>query len=72
MSAEQWQIRVLLGNLYEAEGEYAQAGTAFGKAVALVRELAEGITDEALRARFLAGLQIYQVLQHAHRGHPQI
>jgi hypothetical protein len=38
----------------------------------LVRELAEGIKDEALRARFLAGPQIYQVLQHAHGGHPLI
>ena len=37
LPAEQWQIRVLLGNLYEAEGEYAQAGTAFPKAVALAR-----------------------------------
>ncbi len=37
LPAEQWQIRMLLGNLYEAEGEYAQAGTAFGNAVALAR-----------------------------------
>jgi len=50
LPAEQWQIRVLLGNLYEAEG----------------------IKDEALRAHFLAGPQIYQVLQHAHGGHPLI
>ena len=35
----------------------------------LVRELAEGIKDEALRARFFAGPQIYQVLQLAHGSH---
>jgi len=38
----------------------------------LVRELAEGIKDEARRARFLAGPQIYQVLQHTHGDHPLI
>ena len=37
LPAEQWHIRVLLGNLSEAEGGYAQAGTAFPKAVALAR-----------------------------------
>jgi hypothetical protein len=47
LPAEQWQIRVLLEHLYEAEG----------------------IKDEALRARFLAGPQIYQVLQYAHGAH---
>jgi hypothetical protein len=36
----------------------------------LVREPAEGIKDEDLRARFLAGPQMYQVLQPAHGGHP--
>jgi hypothetical protein len=66
LPAEQWQIRVLLGNLYEAEGEYAQARPLERPWRSLVRELAEGIKDEALRARFLAGPQIYQVLQHAH------
>ena len=30
----------------------------------IIQELAEGIKDEALRARFLAGPQIHPVLQH--------
>jgi hypothetical protein len=38
----------------------------------LVRELAEGIKDEAFCALLLAGPQMYQVLQYAHGGHPLI
>jgi hypothetical protein len=73
LPAEQWPIRVLLGNLYEAEGEYAQAGTAFPKAVALARAgTGRRHQGRGPRARFLAGPQIYQVLQHAHGGHPLI
>lgn len=67
LPAEQWQIQALLGNLYEAGGELAQACTAFGKAATLLQELAEGINDEVLRARFLAGPQIRPVLQYAQR-----
>ena len=38
-----------------------------GEAVRIIQELAEGIKDETLRSRFLAGLQIHLVLQHAQR-----
>jgi hypothetical protein len=53
-----------LGTLYEAEGEPAQAHTAFVEAARIIGGLAEGITDEARRTRFLAGPQILPVLQH--------
>jgi len=53
-----------LGTLYEAAGEPAQARTAYGEAATIIQGLAEGIKDEALRARFLAGPQIHPVLQH--------
>jgi hypothetical protein len=51
--------------VYEAGGEPAQAHTAFGEAARIIQRLAEGIKDETLRLRFLAGPQIYPVLQHA-------
>jgi tetratricopeptide (TPR) repeat protein len=64
LPGEQWQIQAALGKLYEAGGEPAQARTAWASAARIIGELAEGITDEALRARFLAGPQIHPVLQH--------
>jgi len=54
-----------LGRVYEAEGLPAQARTAWAKASTIIRGLAEGIEDEALRTNFLAGLQIQPVLHHA-------
>jgi tetratricopeptide (TPR) repeat protein len=65
LPAERWQIQAGLGRMYEAEGEPTQAQTAFGEAARIIQELAEGIGDEARRARFLAGPQIHQVLQNA-------
>jgi DNA-binding SARP family transcriptional activator len=62
---EQWQIQARLASLYAAAGETAQARLAWAKAATIIQGLAQGITDEALRARFLAGPQIQPVLQHA-------
>ena len=67
LPAEQWQIQAALGRVYEAGGEPAQACTAFGEAARIIQELAQGIKDEALRARFLAGPQIQPLLQQAQR-----
>jgi tetratricopeptide (TPR) repeat protein len=67
LPAEQWQIQAALGSLYEAAGEPAQARTAFAEAARIIGGLAEGIKDETLRARFLAGPQIQPVVQHAQR-----
>jgi len=64
LPAEQWQIQAALATVYEAGAEPAQAHTAFGEAARIIQRLAEGITDETLRARFLAGPQIHPVLQH--------
>jgi len=64
LPGEQWQIQAALGTLYEAGGEPAQARTAFAEAARIIGGLAEGIKDEARRARFLAGPQILPVLQH--------
>jgi len=64
LPGEQWQIQAVLGTLYEAGGEAAQAHTAWASAERIIQELAEGIKDETLRARFLAGLQIHPMLQH--------
>jgi tetratricopeptide (TPR) repeat protein len=67
LPGEQWQIQAALGSLYEGRGEPVQARIAFGEAATIIQELAEGIKDEALRARFLAGPQIQPVVQHAQR-----
>jgi hypothetical protein len=64
---EQWQIQTRLAKVYEAEGEPAQARLAWEKATTIIQGLAQGIKDETLRARFLAGPQIQPVLQHAQR-----
>jgi predicted ATPase len=65
LPGEQWQIRAALGNVYEAAGEQVQARAAFEEATRIILELADGIKDETLRSRFLAGPQIAPVLQHA-------
>jgi tetratricopeptide (TPR) repeat protein len=64
---EQWQIQARLAQVYEAAGEPTQARLAWAKASTIIQGLADGIKDEALRARFLAGPQIQPVLQHAQR-----
>jgi len=48
----------------QKEGEFVQAHTAWAEAARIIGGLAEGIGDEGLRARFLAGPQIHPVLQH--------
>jgi tetratricopeptide (TPR) repeat protein len=63
LPGERWQIQAALGTVYEAGGEPAQARTAFAEAARIIGGLAEGIGDEALRKRFLAGPQIHPVLQ---------
>ncbi len=65
LPGEHWQIQVELGRLYEASGEPAHARTAFGEAARIIQGLAEGIGDETLRSRFLAGPQIQLVMQRA-------
>ena len=67
LPAERWQIQAALGRLYEAAGDPVQARTDFGEAVTIIQGLAEGIKDETLRSRFLAGPPIQQVLQQAQR-----
>ena len=67
LPGERWQIQAALGRVYEAAGDPVQARTAFGEAATIIQGLAEGIKDETLRSRFLAGPPIQQVLQQAHR-----
>jgi tetratricopeptide (TPR) repeat protein len=62
---EQWQIQARLASLYEAGGEPAPARRGWVKASTIIQRLAQGIRDETLRARFLAGPQIHPVLQKA-------
>src|SRR2546423_14440726 len=64
LPGERWQIQAALGRVYKAAGDAMQARMAFEEAARIIQGLAEGIKDEALRARFLAGPLIQQVLQH--------
>jgi len=72
LPAEQWQIQAALGRVYEARGEQGQAHSAWTSADRIIQELAQGIKDEALRSRFLAGPQIQPVVQHAQRLAKQV
>jgi tetratricopeptide (TPR) repeat protein len=63
LPAEQWQIQAALARVYEAGGEPVQAHRAWAKASTIIQGLAQGIRDEPLRTRFLAGPQIQPVLQ---------
>jgi tetratricopeptide (TPR) repeat protein len=72
LPAEQWQIQAELGSVYETRGEQGQAHSAFGEAARIIQELAQGIKDETLHSRFLAGPQIHPVLQYAQRLAPSI
>jgi tetratricopeptide (TPR) repeat protein len=72
LPGERWQIQAMLGRVYEAEGEPAQAQTAFGEAATIIQGLAEGIGDEARRSNFLAGPQIQPVLRQAQRQASQV
>ena len=72
LPAEQWQVQEILGRVYQASGEQEQVRTAFGEAARIIQGLAEGIRDEALRARFLAGPQIQPVVQQARRNVNQV
>ncbi len=72
LPGERWQIQAALGTLYDTSGEPAQARTAFGEAARIIQGLAEGIRDEALRSRFLAGPQIQQVVQQAQSETSQV
>jgi hypothetical protein len=72
LPGERWQIQAVLGTLYEAGSEPAQARAAFGEAARIIQGLAEGIRDEVLRSRFLAGPQIQQVVQQAQSKTSQV
>jgi predicted ATPase/DNA-binding SARP family transcriptional activator len=72
LPGEQWQIQAALARVYEAEGLPEQAHTAFGEAATIIQGLAQGIRDEALRARYLAGPQIQPVMQQARRNVNQV
>src|SRR5207253_1759957 len=52
LPGERWQIQAALGRVYKAAGDAMQARMAFEEAARIIQGLAEGIKDEALRARF--------------------
>jgi DNA-binding SARP family transcriptional activator len=69
---EQWQIQARLAKVYEATGEQVQVRLAWAKASTIIQGLADGIKDETLRARFLAGPQIQPALQYAQSEASQV
>ncbi len=58
---EQWQIKAALAALYQSSGNRAQALLSFDQARQLGQTLAQQITDENLRSRFLDAVRIQTV-----------
>jgi hypothetical protein len=67
LPGEQWQIKAALGTLYQSSPLPDTARTAFGEAARIIQRLAQGIKDERLRTRFLAGPPIQMVLKSRDR-----
>ena len=63
LPGEQWQIQAALGTLYQSSPLPDTARTAFGEAARIIQRLAQGIKDERLRTRFLAGPPIQMVIK---------
>ena len=53
-----WRIQAVLGKLYHAQGQRAEAERAFGQAHSIVESLAASVVDEALRDAFLRQAQL--------------
>jgi tetratricopeptide (TPR) repeat protein len=59
---ELWQIRAMIGDLYERLGEPGEARAAFSGAARTVITLAEKIEDEGLREGFLSAPRVRRLL----------
>ena len=61
---ELWQIRAMIGDLYERCGETERARAAFSRAARTLITLAEKIEDERLREGFLSAPRVRRLLGH--------
>ena len=68
LPGELWPIQVVQGDLYLAQGDRAEAHTAFGKAAAIVQKLGDSIGDDKQKANFLASPLTQRVLEHRSFG----
>lgn len=68
LPGEAWPILGELGRLYAEMGEQKKARAAYAEVVAIVRRLADTITEEDLRARYLASAPVQSILAQAEPG----
>jgi len=57
LPGEQWLIEVARGDIYRTQGNKAEAQSTLARAEEIARELANGIEDQQVRAKFLAQVQ---------------
>jgi hypothetical protein len=57
LPGEQWLIEVVRGDIYRIQGNKAEAQSTLTRAEEIARELAKGIEDQQVRAKFLAQVQ---------------
>jgi hypothetical protein len=65
---ELWPLWAAIGELRLARGEAEAARGAFAQAAAIAQSLADKLTDEDLRTRFLAAEQVRRVLTAGAKG----
>jgi class 3 adenylate cyclase/tetratricopeptide (TPR) repeat protein len=60
-----WKTLAALGELRRAQGRAGEAREAYGEALGVIERVAAGLTDEALRATFLASPRVQAIRQLA-------
>ena len=65
LPGEIWQVCTTIGEVHEGREEAGPSARAFGRAAAVIRGLAEKMSDQDLRRRYLAAPQTSRVLEKA-------
>ena len=60
-----WKTHVALGDLREAQGRPAEARRAYHDALAVIDDVAAGLTDESLREAFLTSDHVQDIRRAA-------
>jgi tetratricopeptide (TPR) repeat protein len=66
--AQLWKTLVALGELRKAQGEPGAAQKAYREAYSVIEKVAEGLTDEALREKFLTSPHVQGIREAAAAG----
>ncbi|GCE25066.1 hypothetical protein KDA_05500 [Dictyobacter alpinus] len=63
LADDQWQVQMVLADLYQSQGEQTLADQTYARAATVVQELARKIVDETVRDSFLTAPQVRHVLE---------